>query len=133
MTVNPKSLENLKKRVPINEISVDSASILGRKGATSPKRAQKRTLKECAELFGGLTVIDKKVLNSLEKQGVNVEDATHNMRVIVGLYNAAANGNGNAARVLLELTGDIGNKEKQIDNTNSMQSLIDALGKIEKK
>ena len=133
MAVHPNSINNLKKGTKINEYGEDSARILGIKGNKSPKRAQKRTLKECAELFGGLTVIDKKVLNSLEKQGVNVEDATHNMRVIVGLYNAAAKGNGNAARVLLELTGDIGNKEKQIDNTNSMQSLIDALGKIEQK
>lgn len=132
MAVTPKQLENLKKGKS-TQFNGETAAICGRKGAISPKRAQKRTLKECAELFGGLTVIDKKVLNSLEKQGVNVEDATHNMRVIVGMYNAAAKGNGNAARVLLELTGDIGNKEKQIDNANSMQSLIDALGKIEQK
>ena len=131
MAVHPNSIKNLDKG-KATQFRGETAAIFGVKGNKSPKRAQKKSFKECALLFGSLNVVDTKTLKALEKQGINAEEATHNMRVIIGLFNAAAKGNGNAAKTLFELTGDIGqDKEKQIDNGATMQSLIKALGKTE--
>lgn len=116
-----KQLANLKKGIPINKRGKDEPTILGRKGgvASGQSRRAKKTMKECAMLFGSLGV-DEKTAQSLKKQGVGGDDLTHNMAVIYGLFASAMRGNSNAGRVILELVGDIKQAQTNVTVTNNV-------------
>ena len=119
--VTEKSKANLKKGIPINERSKDEPRKLGRKGgiASGESRRRKKTLKECAILFGELGV-DEKTAQTLQNQGVKSDDMTHNMAVIYGLFASAMRGNSNAGRVLLELSGDLKQAQTNINVNNNV-------------
>lgn len=87
--------------------------------ASGVAKRTKKTMKECAMLFGSLGV-DEKTAQSLKKQGVGGDDLTHNMAVIYGLFASAMRGNSNAGRVILELVGDIKQAQTNITVTNNV-------------
>ena len=120
MTVSENSLKNLKNAGAFKKNTREKQQKIARAGGIASGEAKRRnkTFKECAQIFGALPA-DEKQKELLARQGVT-EDITHNMGVICGLYAAAARGNSNAARVLLELVGEL---KQQQTNVNVSQTV----------
>jgi hypothetical protein len=119
--ITEKQLQNLKKSKGFSGNSTEKQRIISQKGgiASGEAKRAKKTMKECAMLFGSLGV-DEKTAQSLKKQGVGGDDLTHNMAVIYGLFASAMRGNSNAGRVILELVGDIKQAQTNITVTNNV-------------
>jgi hypothetical protein len=69
MSVHQNSLENLKNG-KATQFNGETAAIYGRKGATSPKRAEKKNLIELFEIAQQAKVPDAKVAERLRKAGL---------------------------------------------------------------
>ena len=112
---------NLKNAGAFKRNTREKQQELARKGgiASGVAKRAKKTMKECAMVFGSLGV-DEKTAQTLKKQGVDVGDLTHNMAVIYGLFASAMRGNSNAGRVLLELVGDIKQAQTNITVSNNV-------------
>ena len=120
MTVSEKSLKNLEKGINFKKNTAEKQSKIARAGGVASGIAKRRnkTFKECAQIFGALPADDKQK-ELLKRQGVT-EEATHNMGVVYGLYAAAMRGNSNAARVLLELVGELKQEKTEVSVTTNV-------------
>jgi hypothetical protein len=120
MAVSENSLKNLKNGVNFKKNTAEKQTKIARAGGIASGVAKRRnkTFKECAQIFGALPADDRQK-ELLKRQGVT-EEATHNMGVVYGLYAAAMRGNSNAARVLLELVGEL---KQQQTNVNVSQTV----------
>jgi hypothetical protein len=120
MTVSEKSLENLKKGKNFKKNTAEKQKKIARAGGIASGEAKRRnkTFRECAQIFGALPA-DEKQKELLKRQGVT-EEATHNMGVVYGLYAAAMRGNSNAARVLLELVGELKQQQTEVNVTTNV-------------
>lgn len=135
--VTEKQLANLKKGKKTQFKSGDKvAKIAQSKGGINSgiSKRRRKTLAECAEIFGNLP-IDDKTKETLTKQGVNADDMTHDMALICGQYASALRGNSNSARFLAELLGEL--KQAQttvtVNNINPFANLTeDELRKLAK-
>lgn len=120
MTVHENSLKNLEKSKGFKENSTEKQRKIARAGGIASGEAKRRnkTFKECAQIFGALPADDRQK-ELLKRQGVT-EEATHNMGVVYGLYAAAMRGNSNAARVLLELVGELKQAQTNVNVTQTV-------------
>lgn len=99
-------MPNEQNLVPIQ--STEEARERGRKGgiASGVSRRRKRSLREAADLYLSLPVANRKKWNAIAKEGVDPEDIDNQMAMIIGLTQAAINGDAKAAKLLFELVGD---------------------------
>ena len=120
MAVNEKSLQNLTNAGAFKKNSREKQQKISRAGgkASGEAKRRKKGFKECALIFGELPADDKQK-ELLRKQGVT-DEATHNMGVVYGLYAAAMRGNSNAARVLLELVGELKQATANVNVTTNV-------------
>ena len=79
-----------------------------RKGgiASGKARRRKRSMKEAADLFLSLPVSDKRKFNKAARRYVDVEDIDNQMLMIMGLVDAATDGDARAARVVIDMIGE---------------------------
>jgi len=100
--------DGTKNLVPFNQRSKDEARECGRAGgiASGAARRRKRSLKQAADLYLSLPVTDRRVWNKIARDGVEPEDIDNQMAVIVGLTEAAVQGDARCAKVLVDLLGD---------------------------
>ena len=117
MPVTEKQMANL---IPQNKRSQRERKEIARKGAEATNRvkAEKKSLRQCAEIFGAMP--DNKTTEELKAQGIEVDDVTQNMGVVFGLYKSAKRGNSNAARVLAELVGELKQQQPNVNVTNNI-------------
>ena len=120
MPVNKNSLKNLEKGKNTRFRTGEAQVKIAKKGAEASNRvqAEKRTLRQCAEIFGAMP--DIKTTEELKSQGIDVDNVTQNMGVIFGLYKSAKRGNSNAARVLAELVGELKQQQTNVTVTNNV-------------
>lgn len=120
MAVSENSLKNLKKSKGFKANTTEQQRKIAQKGAAASTEAKRRkkSFKECALIFGDLPADDRQK-ELLKRQGVT-EEATHNMGVVYGLYAAAMRGNSNAARVLLELVGELKQAQTNVNVTQTV-------------
>lgn len=120
MAVHENSLKNLKNGKKTQFKAGEQQAKIARAGAYASIEAKRRkkTFKECALIFGALPADDRQK-ELLKRQGVT-EEATHNMGVVYGLYAAAMRGNSNAARVLLELVGELKQQQTNVNVTQTV-------------
>lgn len=99
-------MPNEQNLIPIQ--STEEARERGRKGgiASGVSRRRKRSLREAADLYLSLPVANRKKWNAIAKEGVDPEDVDNQMAMIIGLTQAAINGDAKAAKLLFELVGD---------------------------
>lgn len=83
--------------------------------ASGAARRRKRSLREAADLFLSLPVVDGRTRSSILRKGVDEEDADNQMAIIVGLASAAKQGDARAAKLLFDLLG--GDSDVRIDTT----------------
>ena len=74
--------------------------------ASGASRRRKSSLREAADLYLSLPVADKRAWNKLARDGVEPEDVDNQMAMIIGLVEAATNGDARAAKVIVDLLGD---------------------------
>lgn len=108
--------------IPLNERTKDEQKKIAAKGgrASGVARRRKRSLKEAADLFLSLPVSDKRRWSKLARKGVDPEDVDNQMEMIVGLQEAAAQGDARAAKVLIDLLG-----EDAKDDTDGGVTIVD--------
>ena len=74
--------------------------------ASGKARRRKRSMKEAADLFLSLPVSDKRKFNKAVRRYVDVEDIDNQMLMVVGLVDAATDGDAGAAKVVIDLLGE---------------------------
>ena len=74
--------------------------------ASGKARRRKRSMKEAADLFLSLPVSDKRKFNKAVRRYVDVEDIDNQMLMIMGLVDAATDGDAGAAKVVIDLLGE---------------------------
>lgn len=74
--------------------------------ASGAARRRKRCLKEAADLYLSLPVSDRRRWNKISRRYVDPEDIDNQMAMIIGLAEAATQGDAKAAKVLIDLIGE---------------------------
>lgn len=100
--------KNLQNGAATQFQSGDEAARMGQLGgiASGASRRRKRALKEAADLYLSLPVADKRSWNKLARRGLDPEDIDNQMAMIVGLTEAATQGDARAGRLIVELLGE---------------------------
>ena len=73
--------------------------------ASGKARAQKKTLRELAEIVGQMPVKNPKTIAIMQKAGFDTEQMTNDMAMMLGLQLKAQSGDPSAAKLLSELRG----------------------------
>ena len=100
--MNEKNLIPASERTPSERREI--AQKAGR--ASGVARRRKRSMKEAADLYLSLPVPDKRRWNKIARKYVDPEDIDNQMAMIIGLTEAATEGDASAARVVLQLLGE---------------------------
>ncbi|MGN0706901.1 MAG: hypothetical protein ACI4JC_02760 [Faecalibacterium sp.] len=100
--------DGYKNLVPLNERTKEEQRSIQQDGgiASGKARRRKRVLKEAADLYLALPVSDRRRWNRLARKGITPEDIDNQMAMIVGLTEAATEGDARAATVLLKMLGE---------------------------
>lgn len=73
--------------------------------ASGKARAQKKTLRELAEIIGQMPVKNPKTIAIMQKAGFDTDQMTNDMAMMLGLQLKAQSGDPSAAKLLSELRG----------------------------
>lgn len=105
-------MPNEQNLVPMDQRTKEEARELGREGgrASGIARRRKRSLREAADLYLSLPVADRKSWNKIAREGVDPEDIDNQMAMIIGLTQRAVKGDAKAAKVIVDLIGDVPEK-----------------------
>ena len=105
-------MPNEQNLVPMDKRTKEEARELGREGgrASGIARRRKRSLREAADLYLSLPVADRKSWNKIAREGVDPEDIDNQMAMIIGLTQRAMKGDAKAAKVIVDLIGDVPEK-----------------------
>ena len=101
----------------------------GRNGgkASGAARRRKRSMREAAEYYLSLPVMDQKAINRFEKDGIEVGDIDNQMAVIVGLTKSAMKGDSRAAKLIMEMLGENPKEEPNDQQIQQHNALIEAI------
>lgn len=101
-------MANEENLIPISERTKSEQREIQKKGgiASGKARRRKRSMKEAADLFLSLPVSDKRKFNKAVRRYVDVEDIDNQMLMIMGLVDAATDGDAGAAKVVIDLLGE---------------------------
>lgn len=104
------TVPNQQNLIPMDQRTESEARELGKLGgkASGAARRRRRALKEAADLYLSLPVSDKRRWNALARRGIDPEDVDNQMAMIVGLTDAAADGDARAGRLILDILGEDG-------------------------
>jgi hypothetical protein len=122
---------NEQNIIPNSERTPEERREIARAGgiASGAARRRKRSLKQAADLYLSLPVTDRRVWNKIARDGVDPEDIDNQMAVIVGLTEAAVQGDARCAKVLIDLLGDSTGEESTPDD-GFMDALREEAGQI---
>lgn len=97
-----------KNLIPFDQRSKEEARECGRAGgiASGAARRRKKSLREAADLYLSLPVSDRRRWNKIARKGVDPEDVDNQMAMIIGLTEAATEGDAKAAKIIVDLLGD---------------------------
>ena len=101
-------MPNEQNLIPFNERTEEEQREIRSSGgrASGVSRRRKRSLKEAADLYLSLPVADRRRWNRIARRNVDPEDVDNQMAMIIGLVEAATNGDARAAKVIVDLLGD---------------------------
>ncbi len=124
-------MANERNIIPNSERTPEERREIARAGgiASGAARRRKRSLKQAADLYLSLPVTDRRVWNKIARDGVDPEDIDNQMAVIVGLTEAAVQGDARCAKVLIDLLGDSTGEESTPDD-GFMDALREEAGQI---
>lgn len=84
-------------------------------------------MRDAAEYYLSLAVTDTKVINKLQKDGVDPDDIDNQMAIIVGLARTAMKGDARSAKLLIEMLGENPKDEPNNDQIQQHNALVDAI------
>lgn len=124
-------MANERNIIPNSERTPEERREIARAGgiASGAARRRKRSLKQAADLYLSLPVTDRRVWNKIARDGVDPEDIDNQMAMIVGLTEAAVQGDARCAKVLVDLLGDSTGEESTPDD-GFMDALREEAGQI---
>lgn len=124
-------MANERNIIPNSERTPEERREIARAGgiASGAARRRKRSLKQAADLYLSLPVTDRRVWNKIARDGVEPEDIDNQMAMIVGLTEAAVQGDAKCAKVLVDLLGDSAVEESTPDD-GFMDALREEAGQI---
>lgn len=124
-------MANEQNIIPNSERTPEERKAIARAGgiASGAARRRKRSLKQAADLYLSLPVTDRRVWNKIARDGVEPEDIDNQMAMIVGLTEAAVQGDARCAKVLVDLLGDSAGEESTPDD-GFMDALREEAGQI---
>ena len=105
--MNEKNLIPARERTPSDRREI--AQKAGR--ASGVARRRKRNMKEAADLYLSLPVSDKRRWNKIARKYVDPEDIDNQMAMIIGLTEAATDGDARAGKLIADLIGEGAPKE----------------------
>ena len=127
MTVpNEKNLVSIADRTTSEQREIQSAG--GR--ASGAARRRRRALKEAADLYLSLPVSDKRRWNALARRGLDPEDVDNQMAMIVGLTDAAADGDARAGRLILDILGEDGRDDPAAAQLAAAEKLLGGIDSV---
>ncbi len=102
-------MPNEKNLIPNSERTPEQLREMAAAGgrASGAARRRKRSLREAADLYLSLPLSDKRQKNKLIRRGVEADDVDNQMAMIIGLVEAATAGDARAAKVIVDLLGDM--------------------------
>ena len=124
-------MPNEQNIIPNSERTPEERREIARAGgiASGAARRRKRSLKQAADLYLSLPVTDRRVWNKIARDGVDPEDIDNQMAMIVGLTEAAVQGDARCAKILVDLLGDSTGEESTPDD-GFMDALREEAGQI---
>lgn len=120
---NERNLVSIGDRTTEEQRAITSA---GGK-ASGVTRRRKRSMREAAEYYLSLPVMDQKAINRFEKDGIEVGDIDNQMAVIVGLTKSAMKGDSRAAKLIMEMLGENPKEEPNDQQIQQHNALIEAI------
>lgn len=119
-------MANEKNLIPNSERTPKERQDLARKAgqASGIARRRKKSMREAADLYLSLPVTDGRRAGKLRRRQIDPEDIDNQMAMIVGLVDAATEGDARAAKVVLEMLGD---DPAQKDSGETLNALYEAL------
>lgn len=98
--------------------------------ASGAARRRRRALKEAADLYLSLPVSDKRRWNALARRGIDPEDVDNQMAMIVGLTDAAADGDARAGRLILDILGEDGRDDPAAAQLAAAEKLLGGIDSV---
>ena len=123
---NEKNLVSITDRTTSEQREIQSAG--GR--ASGAARRRRRALKEAADLYLSLPVSDKRRWNALARRGIDPEDVDNQMAMIVGLTDAAAQGDARAGRLILDILGEDGRDDPAAAQLAAAEKLLGGIDSV---
>lgn len=101
-------MSNEQNLIPNSERTPEELREITSRGgkASGAARRRKRSLKEAADLYLSLPVADRRRWNRIARRGVDPSDVDNQMAMIIGLVEAATDGDARAAKVVVDLIGE---------------------------
>lgn len=106
-------MANEQNLIPLTERGKEDAKRIRQMGqaAQTAARRRKRSLREAADVYLSLPVSDRRRWNKIARRGVDPEDVDNQMAMIIGLTEAATMGDAKAAKVVIDLLGEVAGDE----------------------
>ena len=126
------TVPNQQNLIPMDQRTESEARELGKLGgkASGAARRRRRALKEAADLYLSLPVSDKRRWNALARRGIDPEDVDNQMAMIVGLTDAAAEGDARAGRLILDILGEDGRDDPAADQLDKAAQLLGGVDSV---
>ncbi len=118
-------MANEENLIAFDERTENEQREIARRGgvASGKARRRKRSLKEAADLYLSLPVSDKRRRNKIARKYVDPEDIDNQMAMIIGLVEAATDGNARAAKVIVDLLDDA-QSEQDIEDIDAARAEV---------
>lgn len=125
-------MSNEKNLIPNSERTPKELREIAASGgrASGAARRRKRALKEAADLYLSLPVSDKRRWNALARRGIDPEDVDNQMAMIVGLTDAAADGDARAGRLILDILGEDGRDDPAAAQLAAAEKLLGGIDSV---
>lgn len=122
-------MANEQNLIPLNQRSKEDAKKIQQMGgqARGAARKRKRSMRDAAEYYLSLPVMDKKAISRFEKDGIETDDIDNQMAIIVGLARTAMRGDSKSAKLLMEMLGENPKEEPNGNQEQQHCALIDAI------
>jgi len=103
--------------IPFNELTVEEQRELASKGgkASVKARRRKKNMKECLQLLLQLDIKNPKVREQLKKLGIEEEEMTNEMAMMVSVMNKATKGDIQAVNFVRDTSGQQISNKIEID------------------
>lgn len=95
--------------------------------ASGVARRRKRSMRDAAEYYLSLPVMDKKAISRFEKDGIETDDIDNQMAIIVGLARSAMKGDSKAAKLIMEMLGENPKEDTNENQEKQHCALVDAI------